>query len=166
VDWETNVTVAVSEIIGGLGMWLAVHEPGMGRLVARDDMIAHEIVPPLYGLGQTRQVVFSAALFGEHGLAALMRPPGQSAPLGNYSALFAPGPAVPLFVRQFGTDETPARRLVDHIRAWDAAGRPSTDRLRVRAYRRETGRGPLGEENGIVIEKRSTWLVLAWPTEG
>jgi protein-L-isoaspartate(D-aspartate) O-methyltransferase len=160
-DWKTNVTVAVSEIIGGLGMWLAVREPGMGRLVARDELIANEIVPPLYGLGQTRQVVFSFALFGQEGLAALMRPPGQSAPLGSYNDLFVPGPSFHLFVRQFGADEAPARRLVDHVRAWDAAGRPSTDRLRVCAYPRVDG-APSQVVRGIVIEKKWTRLVLDW----
>jgi protein-L-isoaspartate(D-aspartate) O-methyltransferase len=163
VDWETNVAVAVSEVIGGLEMWLALREPTMGRLVAWDELIAHDVIPPLYGLGQARKVVFSSALFGEDGLAALMRPPGQSAPLVDYSELFAAGPSFPLFVRQFGADEALARRLVDHIRAWDGAGRPSTGGLRVRAYRREAAWVPLSEGD-IVIEKRWTRFVLDWPS--
>ena len=76
--------------------------------------------------------------------------------------LFAPGPSFPLYVRQFGSDESQARRLVDHVRAWDVAGRPSTDGLRVRAYRQEAEPVPL-EEGDIVIEKRWTRLVLDWP---
>jgi len=163
VDWETHVEVAVSEVIGGLGMWLAVHEPTMGRLAAWDARVTEEIVPPLYGLGQARKVVFSSTLVGERGLAALMRPPGQSATLVDYSELFASGPSFTLFVRQFGADEVLARRLVDHIQAWDAAGRPSTDGLRVRAYKRERDPVPRGED-GIVVEKRWTRLVLDWPT--
>ena len=67
-------------------------------------------------------------------------------------------------MRQFGADGALARRLVDHVRAWDAAGRPSTGRMRVRAYRRETDGVSLEEEGGIVVEKRWTRLVLAWPT--
>jgi protein-L-isoaspartate(D-aspartate) O-methyltransferase len=164
VDWETDVAVGVSDVTGGLDMWLALREPDMGRLVAWDDMVAHDLVPPLYGLGQARQVVFSSALIGESGLAALMRPPGQPAPLIDYSELLVPGPSFPLFVRQFGADQVLARRLVDHIRAWDAAGRPSTDRLRVRAYRKEAGCVPFEKQEEIVVEKRWTRLVLDWPS--
>ncbi|MBN1137754.1 MAG: methyltransferase, FxLD system [Anaerolineae bacterium] len=163
VDWETNVEVAVCEVIGGLGMWLALREPNMARLAAWDELVTSDIVPPLYGLGQARKVVFSPVLVGEGGLAALMRPPGQAAPLTNYSELFAPGPSFPLFVRQFGTDEGLARRLIDHIRAWDAANRPSTKRLRVRAYRLETERVPPEGKGSIVVEKQWTQLVLDWP---
>ena len=162
-DWETNVTVAVSEVIGGLGMWLALHEPGIGRLAAWDEWVAQDVVPPLYGLGQARKVVFSPALIGKGGLAALMRPPGQAAPLVAYSELFAPEPSFLLYVRQFGADEALARRLVEHIRAWDAAGRPSTEGLRVRACPMDTGYVP-ASKGEIVVEKRWTRLVLDWPT--
>ena len=164
VDWETGVVVAVCDVIGGLGLWLALHEPNMVQLAAGDEAMEHDIVPPLYGLGQTRKVAFGWASIGEEGLAALMRPPGQSAPLLNYCDLFVPGPSFPLYVRQFGSDESLARRLVDHVRAWDAAGRPSTDGLCVRAYRQEAEPVPL-EEGDIVIEKRWTRLVLDWPND-
>jgi protein-L-isoaspartate(D-aspartate) O-methyltransferase len=165
VDWEADVQVAVHEIIGGLRMWLALYEPNTGSLVAWDDMVARDIVPPLYGLGQTREVAFSPVLIEDSGLVALMRPPGQSTPLLDYNELFTPGPSFALFVRQFGTDESLAQRLVTHVRAWDVAGRPSTDGLRVRAYRRGADCVPLEEEGAIVVEKRWTRLMLDWPTD-
>jgi len=165
VDWETNVAVAVSEVIGGLGMWLALHEPHTAQLAAWDEQVTSDIVPPLYGLGQARKVVFSSILIEKSGLAALMRPPGQSAPLTGHSELSAPGPSFPLYVRQFGTDEGLARRLVGHVRAWDAAGRPSTDGLRVRAYRREAECVPPQGKGSVVVEKQCTRLVLDWPDE-
>jgi protein-L-isoaspartate(D-aspartate) O-methyltransferase len=161
VDWETGVQVSVREIVGGLWMWIALHEPDLGRLVGSEDGIARDIVPPLIGLGQTRKVVFTPALLAESGLAALMRPPGQPAPLLDYNDLFAPGPSFALHVRQFGTASSLARRLIVPVQAWEAAGRPASDGLRVRAYRRDAGHVPA--EGEIVVEKRWTRLVLDWP---
>jgi len=63
-------------------------------------------------------------------------------------------------VRQFGTDDALARRLVEQIRAWDAAGRPSTDNLTVRAYPKDSHYARSGQE--FVVEKEWTRLVLAW----
>ena len=113
-------------------MWLALYEPNMGRTVAWDDMAERGIAPPLCGLGQTRKVVSTPALLGERGLAALMCPPGQPALFLDCNELFAPGSPFALFVRLFGIDESLARRLIARIQAWDAAGRPSSDGLRLR----------------------------------
>jgi len=162
VDWEVNVRASVHEIIGGLLMWLALYEPNMGRMVAWDDVAERDIVPSLCGPGQTRKVVFSPVLLGERRLAALMRPPGQPAPFLDYNEPFAPGPPFALFVRLFGTDESLARRLIARIQAWDAAGRPSSDGLRIRAYPSDSGYVPA--EGEIVVEKRWTRLMLDWPT--
>lgn len=162
-DWDVKATVAVHEIISGLLMWLALNEPNGGRMVAWDDMVERSIVPSLIGLGGKRKVVFTPVLLGETGLAALMRPPGQPAPLVDYSELFTPGPPFALFVRQFGADGSLAQRLIARIQAWDAAGRPSSDGLHIRAYRRDCDYVP--SEGEIVVEKRWTQLVLDWPTE-
>jgi protein-L-isoaspartate(D-aspartate) O-methyltransferase len=164
-DWETNVAAALHEIIAGLWMWLALHEPELGRLYAMDDLAERDVMPPLIGLGDKRKVVFTPALLGERGLAALMRPPGQPAPLGAYLDLLTPGPPFPLFVRQLGPDESPARRLVALVRDWDAAVRPSSAGMRVRAYRQVSAYLPLAGEGEIVIEKEWTRLLLDWPTD-
>ncbi len=162
IDWDVEATVAVHEIISGLLMWLALNEPNAGRLVAWDDMVERGIVPPLIGLGGARRVNFTPVLLGEKGLAALMRPPGQPAPLVEHSQLFTPGPPFALFVRQFGADESLVQRLIAWIKAWDAAGCPSSDGLHIRAYRRECDYVPSAGE--IVVDKRWTRLVLDWPT--
>lgn len=164
-DWETNVAAALHEIIAGLWMWLALHEPELGRLYAWDDLAERDVVPPLIGLGDKRKVVFTPALLGGRGLAALMRPPGQPAPLGAYLELLTPGPPFPLFVRQLGPDGSPARRLVARVRDWDAAGRPSSAGMRVRAYRRDSDYPPLAGEGEIIIEKQWTRLLLDWPPD-
>jgi protein-L-isoaspartate(D-aspartate) O-methyltransferase len=164
-DWETNIAAALHEIIAGLWMWLALYEPELGRLYAVDDLAECDVVPPLIGLGDKRKVVFTPALLGERGLAALMRPPGQPAPLGAYLELYIPGPPFPLFVRQLGPDESPARRLVARVRDWDAAGRPSSAGMRVRAYRQGVTDIPPTGEGEIVVEKGWTRLLLDWPTD-
>jgi protein-L-isoaspartate(D-aspartate) O-methyltransferase len=161
-DWDVEATVSVHGIISGLLMWLALNEPNSGRLVARDDMVGRGIVPPLIGLGGARRVAFTPVLYGEKGLAALMRPPGQPAPLVEHSDLFIPGPPFALFVRQFGADKSLAQRLIARIKDWDAAGRPSSEGLQIRAYRRGCDYVPSAGE--IVVDKRWTRLVLDWPT--
>jgi hypothetical protein len=65
-----------------------------------------------------------------------------------------------LFVRSFGPDETLAHQLADQLAAWDTAGRPSTDRLRIRAYPPETEYAPSANET--VVRKQRTQLVLDW----
>jgi protein-L-isoaspartate(D-aspartate) O-methyltransferase len=162
-DWDTGVKVEVRDITAGLGLWLALHEESRGRLVAWDDLVERDVVPPLIGLGQARRSVFTPVLFSEQGVAGLMRPPGEPAPLLEYSELYTAGKPFTLHVRQFGPDDTLAQRLVEHVWAWDVAGRPSSAGLRVRAYRR--GLPDLSSRRAFVIEKCWTRLVLDWPTE-
>jgi protein-L-isoaspartate(D-aspartate) O-methyltransferase len=162
-DWDVDVTAAVHELISGLWLWLGLYEPHRGRIVAWDDMVERGIVPPLIGLGGPRKLVFALVLLGETGLAALTRPPDQRAPLVNVNDLYTPGPPFALFVRQFGTDEALAQRLIARIRAWDAAGRPSSEGMRIRAYPQASEHVPPKVEGEIRVEKRWTQLVLDWP---
>ena len=68
--------------------------------------------------------------------------------------------AFELFVRGFGLSDAPAQRLIDQVAAWDAAGRPATARLHLRAYPLESGYVPSPAE--VVIPKRWSQLVLSW----
>jgi len=52
------------------------------------------------------------------------------------------------------------QRLIDQMVAWDAAGRPATSGLQIRAYPRDSDYAPSPAE--IVILKRWTRLVLSW----
>ncbi|TDD31689.1 methyltransferase, FxLD system [Nonomuraea terrae] len=62
-----------------------------------------------------------------------------------------------LLARGYGPGaDRPAADLAAHVRAWDAAGRPSVDDLRVEAHR-----GPV-PGNPVVIEKRHTTLALSF----
>ena len=67
---------------------------------------------------------------------------------------------LPISIRSVGPNTETGRRLAGLIRAWDQAGRPGTEGLRVVAY-------PLGatydrSPGEFVIDKRWSRLVLSW----
>lgn len=159
-DWPTAVAVTICEHLGGLRLWLALHESDVGMLVAEGDRVDRGLVPPLIGLGGEWKSVSTSVLLDETGLVALMRPPGQSAPLIDINELYASNAAFTLFVRQFGQAEVLAQRLLEQVKAWDEAGRPASENLLIRAYPKHTGYTPSADE--WVVEKQWTWLVLEW----
>ena len=159
-DWETGICITPYEIFSSLWLWLTLHEPGMDGLMATGDMVERGIVPPLVGFGGEWKSVSTSVLIGKSGLAALMRPPGQPVPLSDVCDL-SPEPPFALFVRQFGSDESPAHRLMSHVQAWDEAGRPSSEAWRIRAYPKHSHYA--STENEQVIEKRWTRLVFDRP---
>jgi hypothetical protein len=125
-------------------------------------------VPALIKIGGQQTSTATVALLGEAGLAALTRPPDAPVPVVDRDKLFLPeSPAVlpfALFVRQYGTDESVAARLLSQVRAWESAGRPSADGMQIHAYRKDSEHAP--SQNDFVIEKQWTKLVIAWPLSG
>ena len=143
VPTETRVTVA--DLWDGLGLWLALNEPDIGHLFAFDAAADRRLVPPLVVL--PTQVVTSA-LVGERALAALVRR-DEDDPV-----------SFELAARPFGPNgEELAERLAAHVRAWDAADRPSTADLRVNAYRSDRPSPPAGT---ATIALPHTYLTLDW----
>ena len=63
-------------------------------------------------------------------------------------------------MRQFGPDVALAERLAARVAAWDVAGRPGHEGLRIRAYPRDTDLVP--PERAFVVPKRWTRLVIDW----
>jgi len=156
---STGVRVTFMDLYGGLGLWLAAREPGLGRLsafgVAGPAPCAGAPDPAAAARRPGMGMVASA-----HGCAALtaMSDPGDEGRAGLRTA-FEIG-ACP-----FGAEGTElAARLAGHVRDWDLAGRPSLAGLRVSAY--PAGAGPPGEQRATVIDKQHTRLVLAWPDAG
>jgi protein-L-isoaspartate(D-aspartate) O-methyltransferase len=158
----TEVT-AWDVLQGSLWTWLSLREPRIGRLVAEGDEAERELVPAMIRI-EGRNLAATAVLLGDKGLAALSRPPGQPVPSVPMDKLYASdSPAArlfPLFVRQFGPDETPALRLLELVQAWKEAGTPA-GRLHIRAYRRDTDYKPAAGE--IVLEKQWTKLIIREP---
>jgi protein-L-isoaspartate(D-aspartate) O-methyltransferase len=163
-DWDTGLVVTLREVLTGLAMWLSLHGLGGVALVARGEMAGRNIVPPLVGYtgieGQEKSVS-TGVLLGDGGIAALMRPPGQAAPMADECSTCAFTSPFGLYVRAFGPDESVAVRLVEGVRAWDRAGRPSTESLRVRVYPKNVDYAPA--EGEYLVEKEWTRLVLDWP---
>ena len=142
----TGVAVTTGQVLGELGLWLALHDPDTGGLVALGDAIDVGLVPALIAFpGMTS----TTALVGGRALAALTGP-DTAAPTDSFT----------IGVRPFGPDGTDlAQRLAAHVRAWDAAGRPSTAKLQIRAY-------PLHEAPPdpatFVLDKPHTRLLIDW----
>ena len=165
-DWATGVEVSVWEaMMGELWTWLTLHEPQMCKLVAEGDMADRNIVPPLVGINGEHKSASTAVLFDRTALVALIRPPDQTVSLVDRGKLFEhDSPFVlpfALFVRLYGSDETIAQRLIAQIQAWNAAGRPSSKSMHIRAYPKKFEYMPSKGE--YVIEKGWTKLVLKWP---
>lgn len=154
-DWPTGVNATRREIFGGLILWLALRERDSCWLVAEGAVAERAIVPDLFRFSGT--VCATAGLHEGTNMCVLMGPPGQCRPSEKAKEV----PPFELFVRSFGPDDDVAHRLIEQITAWDTAGRPSTNGLRIRAYPMESDYVPSGA--GVVISKRWTRLVLDWP---
>lgn len=161
-DWPVHIEVRGWDVlIGSLWTWLSLREKQICKLMAKGNMVEQNIVPPLTGIDDEQKLAGTVALLNGTGLAALMRPPGHSLVLLPIDKLFTGDQPFPLFVRQFGSDASIAQRLITQIQAWDAAGRPSSDEMRVRAYPKHSEYVPA--EGEFVIEKKWTKLIVDWP---
>jgi protein-L-isoaspartate(D-aspartate) O-methyltransferase len=161
-DWPVNIEVRGWDVmIGGLWTWLSLLETQVCKLMAKGDLVERNILPPLIGIDGKPKLAGTVALLNQHGLAALVRPPGHSLVLLPLDKLFTGDQPFALFVRQFGSDDSLTQRLIAQIQAWDAAGRPSFDEMRIRAYSKDSEY--IASENEFVIEKQWTKLVIEWP---
>jgi protein-L-isoaspartate(D-aspartate) O-methyltransferase len=145
-DVRSGVEVGPSDLRDGLDLWLALHEPRIGAMTAIGAAADQEWLPTLVRMP------------GEAGTAVLLGPAGCAA-LVRLAAAAKPG-SFEVGVRPFGAQGGElADRLVAHLRAWAAAGRPVTADLRISAY-------PAGattvDDTAIVIDKRHTRLALTW----
>ena len=157
-DLPTGIQVTQGEIRGGLSFWLALHAPNNCGLTATGAIVDRHLVPPLFTISTPQhKSAMTHGLVGERGLAALAFLEDQ-APPGDDTQVETP---LELLVRAYGPDETPARQLLEQIRDWDSAGRPSGQGLRIRAYPRDVEHVPSAGE--VLVKKKWIQLVLDWP---
>jgi protein-L-isoaspartate(D-aspartate) O-methyltransferase len=144
---ETGVSVTRREVMGGLGLWLALHEPDVGHLSALGAAADNGVAP---SAARFPGMALTTMLLGKHSFAALVRDDQPDVPAGRFEVRVQPfGP---------GASDL-ARRLVAHVHAWQAAGRPSTASLRIRAYPRTL---PISGDNQLVLDTEHARLLLEW----
>lgn len=144
----TGVEVTLREVLDGLDLWLAVRDPGICLLHSMST--ADDPAPLPWLVGEPGKFRLTFGLLAASGLALL-------APLagGSGSREFELG------VRSYGSASTLAQRLTGWVRTWSDANRPSTQRLRIRAYWKDSpGRIAEGE---IRLRNPNSTLVLDWP---
>ena len=140
---------------GGLSLWLASYPSNPFLLNAEGPLLEAGLVPNLLGKPNTASTL--GGLLEDSGLYLLLPPPEENQllpKLAEASSKFE------LCLRSFGSEETAARRLVDHILAWERAGRPSAARLQLKAYAADSHYQPAPDES--VILKRWAQIVLKW----
>lgn len=130
-DVATGVETHLREIWNSLSLWLALNDQPHCSLSAQGDVADKNIVPHLFSFDGESKWRTSSGLLAESGLGLLMRPPAEQS--AAEPADEAP-PSFPLFARGFGPDKAITHRLVTQVQAWDAAGRPDIQGLRIRAY--------------------------------
>jgi len=163
-DRPTGIRVNASNVFASLSHWLAFREPGYCDVIAEGEAAGRGIVPALFdqrysSVTGTVRMAGTSGVLGDQGLCLFMHP--RDAPSGVEAGADVWGRPFELFLRTFGPDDALADRIVDHIRAWDAAGRPSNEGLRIRAYPKDAGYRPA--DGDVVVDKRWSRLVLDWP---
>ncbi|MCH7984781.1 MAG: methyltransferase, FxLD system [Chloroflexi bacterium] len=155
-DLATWVQTTGEEAFWGLSLWLALHETGFGMLSARGEFAERGLVPDLFSFPRGAGATSTVALVGDDSLALLARGPAHSP--GNRGE--DRDGSFELLVRTHGTNSDAAKRLVRSVRAWDTAGHPSANDIRIRAYPKDTA--SVSHHDGFVMEKPSSRLVFDW----
>jgi protein-L-isoaspartate(D-aspartate) O-methyltransferase len=137
----TGVLFGATDMFSGVGLWLAVTEPRSCTLSDEDRgaVVLRQALVQAQGFRTTVGIIDAAniAVLGCRGIA--------QAPYE-------------LDAHGYGPDgDRLAADLASHVRAWDAAGRPSIERLRIIAY--PSSAGDL-DSVGTVIDKTHTRLVI------
>jgi protein-L-isoaspartate(D-aspartate) O-methyltransferase len=144
----TQVTTGSAQVMRDLGLWLAISEP---RWCALSESNSAEN-PRLSGAPQRVQHLrITVGMRGSDGIAVLTVEPGGALDKEMVAVGYGAG------------GERLATELAAHVRAWDSAGRPGDERLRIDAYPKSTLDHELPDR--IVMEKKHSLLALSWPAD-
>jgi protein-L-isoaspartate(D-aspartate) O-methyltransferase len=143
----TGLSAQGRELYAGLIAWVGLHEPTSGWFVAQGEARAAGLVPSFVGDGVEAAATYG--LFEPSAVALFVRlepPPDADGGLA-------------IGIRAHG-EATLGERLRATTLAWNEAGRPDVERLRIRAYPTEAPCEPQPQE--IVLTRPCTRLVLEW----
>lgn len=152
---DIGINCSVREVFGSLRRWLAFHEPTFASLtyIGPPELADASGVPrvldfPGRGVAQRS----SPCILGPAGFAAvdLAKPPTGV----EDSALDT---RLDLAVRGYGEAQPEIDKLRDSMTAWDTAGRPGADRLRILAY--PSDGLPPEVEGGVHFALNTTFVV-------
>jgi len=152
-DVATSVHLTTQELFGGLGFWLALHEPRFCSLTAQRAAIKYGIVPNLFPSLANIPTCTTLGILGEDALSVLAYTIDTTA--ANLSK-----EKLQLVVRTFGNATHVAQTLVSLIQNWDAAGRPNERNLHISAYRTTHTLAPTPQET--VIKRQATQFLFRW----
>jgi protein-L-isoaspartate(D-aspartate) O-methyltransferase len=156
-DLSTAIAITQQDVLQGLGLWLAVHEPNSCLLVAQGTVANPNIMPMLlHSSGQTPMHI-TVGLVNEQSLCLLLKEVEQRA-----APEIAAQQQFSLKIRSFGTDpqHTLARQLQRQLAAWQEAERPNIARLHIKAY--PTAAHYQQAEQEQVVSKQWTQFVINW----
>lgn len=165
-DWATGVTVTRYELEWGLSSWVVLHESQTKQqttleatLCAQGDLADQNIIPSLAGVGGEWKAMYSALMIEPDGMAAMMRPPGQIAPLVD---IMHPDDNTPfeLYVRNFGLGTKAGQCLLEYIRNWQQAGKPTSLEWHICGIPAETEYYPT--DNEFLVNKPWTKLIISY----
>ncbi len=148
VDTASGVPVTWDEL-DGLRVWLAAREPRTCEFSEGDR--PNRIFPLFHQARNADQTIcWTDGILEERGIAVFHRDADQAQPFE-------------LLVRSYGPDHGVAERLVAHISAWEAAGRPSISDIRITVFPTDTPYQPV--DNEILVPKRWNKLVVRFRAE-
>jgi protein-L-isoaspartate(D-aspartate) O-methyltransferase len=147
-----GVQIHAREALGGLALWLAVHESRFCSLLFESPDLERAPAPILpfesgHGLS-------AFGVLSQGALALVEQAPASGA------AQPGTGAANEFWVCSYGDSVDAAEHLAAHVRSWAAAGRPGADHLIMRVFPAAAGELPGSDE--LVIEKRASRLHVRW----
>ncbi|MBN2076257.1 MAG: hypothetical protein JW762_11970 [Dehalococcoidales bacterium] len=156
-DHAAGIQVNPNEVFfGGLSLWLSLRDPSLCSLTAEGQSVDQEIMPCFLVIQSIQKLCVTIGLLEDEELCVFVRPPEQDSSVEQPEGY----EKFELYVRSYGSGTELAERLIEQTKSWDAAGRPSSNGLRVRVYPRDAEYAL--SMDGYVIDKEWTRIFMRW----